>query len=136
MENNSVAEALRALADSESRSGTARLRDVFHEVEAALSAGVSRSSVLETLRRKGFQLTENSFASALYRLRKESREGKIQKPKDNSTAKPSTPAASPQVFTPRESASFGERAPKTEPAKSTADTVRSRRPQIDLDDYT
>ena len=71
MNKNTVAEALRALATSDkSRSETARLRDVFDDVEIALKAGVSRATILETLHDQGFEMTAKSFESAIYRLRK------------------------------------------------------------------
>ncbi len=72
METNSVAEVLRALAKGDkARSETARLRDIFGEVEAALNAGVSRAAVLEALHGQGFTMTPKSFESALYRIRKQ-----------------------------------------------------------------
>jgi|GEM_PF-2084650 len=71
MSKNSVVDALRTLATSDkSRSETARLRDVFDEVEGALKAGVSRAAILETLHEQGFTMTPKSFESALYRLRR------------------------------------------------------------------
>ncbi len=76
MHGNSVAEVLRALAiGDKSRSETARLRDVFDGVEAALSAGVSRAAVLEALHGQGFTITAKSFESALYRIRKKKKGG-------------------------------------------------------------
>lgn len=72
MQKNSVADVLRALATGDkARSETARLRDVFDEVEAALSAGVSRAAVLDALHDQGFTMTLKSFESALYRIRKQ-----------------------------------------------------------------
>lgn len=106
MNKNSVAEALRALAGSQSRSETARLREVFDEVETALSAGVSRTAILETLHSQGFAMTAKSFESALYRLRKQRESGKPLKAKeervDNTAANPTERAAAPQSFTPKE----------------------------------
>jgi hypothetical protein len=76
---------LEVLAQSaDSRSKTARLRDVFEPVEAALGAGVSRAQVLEELNRDGFDMTLASFKSALQRIRKEN-------------AAPLPPVRSPQV---------------------------------------
>jgi len=81
MSKNSVAEALRTLATSDkSRSETARLRDVFGEVEDALKAGVSRAAILETLHAQGFTMTPKSFESALYRLRKQTQSAPTTKP--------------------------------------------------------
>lgn len=67
-----VGEALRSLAmEDSSRSETARLRDVFDDVEAALGRGVRREAVLTLLQEKGFTMTMASFKSALQRIRKE-----------------------------------------------------------------
>lgn len=107
MDKNSVAEALRALAGSESRSETSRLREVFDEVETALSAGVSRTAILETLHEQGFTMTAKSFESALYRLRKQREAGKLPKAKAErvhaslSSAAAETRAAAPQGITPK-----------------------------------
>ena len=106
MNKNSVAEALRALAGSESRSETARLREVFDEVETALSAGVSRTAILETLHEQGFTMTAKSFESALYRLRKQREAGKFPKAKAervhvSASSAAETPAAAPQGLTPK-----------------------------------
>jgi|ThiBio_inoc_biof_1041523.scaffolds.fasta_scaffold00229_41 hypothetical protein len=105
MDKNSVAEALRALAGGEGRSETARLRDVFGEVEAALAAGVSRSAILQTLHEQGFTMTAKSFESALYRLRKQRAAGQLGKPnaaRVHASIPARTPAAAPQVLTPKE----------------------------------
>jgi len=76
MQKNSVIDALRALATGEkARSETARLRDVFNDVEAALSAGVSRAAILETLHSQGFTMTLKSFESAIYRIRQREKKG-------------------------------------------------------------
>jgi len=72
---SSAASALRSLAtDGRGRSNTARLRDVFAEVQAALEAGVRRRTILETLNAEGFKLSLKGFESALYRIRKQNRE--------------------------------------------------------------
>ena len=73
MSRDALSEALRTLiATDTKRSETARLRDVLEDVEAALKAGVSRASILATLQSDEFKftMTEKSFESALYRLRK------------------------------------------------------------------
>ena len=107
MDKNSVAEALRALAGSESRSETSRLREVFDEVETASSAGVSRTAILETLHEQGFTMTAKSFESALYRLRKQREAGKLPKAKAErvhaslSSAAAENRAATPQGLTPK-----------------------------------
>ncbi len=71
MQDNSVAETLRALAASaKGRPEIARLRELIDEIEAALSAGVSRTDIYKALQQHGFTLTQNGFATALYRIRK------------------------------------------------------------------
>ena len=66
----STRETLRELTkNAVGRSETARLNDIFVEVEAALSAGVKRKTVLETLHKDGFKMTLKSFDSAMKRLR-------------------------------------------------------------------
>jgi hypothetical protein len=72
MQKPSIADALRALAtDDTARSETARLRDIIDDIEAALSAGVSRAAILKTLHDQSFTMTAKSFESALYRIRKQ-----------------------------------------------------------------
>jgi hypothetical protein len=71
MTKEEVSARLRALAsDDKKRSETARLRDVFDDVEATLRAGVSQADVLAELHGLGFSMTMASFKSALQRLRK------------------------------------------------------------------
>jgi len=105
MSKTSVVEALRALATSDDRrSETARLRDVFDEVEGALKAGVSRAAILETLHQQGFTMTPKSFESALYRLRR--RRGGTEESErvhaSDSTEKPGRVHAPKPVETPRD----------------------------------
>lgn len=76
VDKEKVSAALRELADEHRgipRSDTARLREVIDDVEEALSAGASHSSVLDTLHNQGFTLTLSSFQSTLARLRRERR---------------------------------------------------------------
>ncbi|MGV1010175.1 MAG: hypothetical protein ACOYBY_16465 [Dermatophilaceae bacterium] len=72
MADNDITQRLRALAsDDKRRPETARLRDIFEEVEATLRAGVSQTDVLAELHAAGFSMTLASFKSALQRIRKE-----------------------------------------------------------------
>lgn len=76
MEQNEVSNRLRALAaDDKRRPETARLRDVFDDVEATLAAGVSQADVLAELHQCGYTMTMASFKSALQRIRKELQKG-------------------------------------------------------------
>jgi hypothetical protein len=71
-DKQSLADQLRKLAAGDQhRSETARLRDVFDEIEAALKAGVSRRAILETLHKNGFTMNLRTFDTALYRIRRE-----------------------------------------------------------------
>lgn len=131
MTKDSVADVLRALATGDkSRSETARLRDIVDEVEAALSAGVSRAAVLEALNGQGFTMTLKSFESALYRIRK----------KRTQPAKLAAKIGHDQIAEP---ASQQTQAPQQEPAKepqaritNPADIRKARRREIDLDELT
>jgi hypothetical protein len=63
--------ALLALSrESDKRSVTARVAEHFAEIEGALSAGVQRTAVLDTLARYGIALSLKNFDNILYRLRK------------------------------------------------------------------
>jgi hypothetical protein len=71
MDKNLISEQLRALAaDTQSRSKTSLLRDVIDDVEFALSAGVSRSRIVEQLAKNGLVFTLPNFENSLYRIRK------------------------------------------------------------------
>jgi hypothetical protein len=60
-----------------SRSETARLREVLDELEAALAAGASHATVLQTLHTQGFTLTASRFERTLARLREEREAGQM-----------------------------------------------------------
>lgn len=88
MSANSISEALSELTKSKNRSLTAQLRDVFDDVEKALSAGVSRAEVLDTLNKQGLEISKDAFGSALYRIRKERKERKEEEDEKVSTKDP------------------------------------------------
>lgn len=72
MNKNEVRERFRSLAmDSPNRPETARLRDIFDDVEVALNARVPQSEVLAELHKFGFKMNIGAFKSALQRIRKE-----------------------------------------------------------------
>jgi len=77
-----IGEALRALSAADAgRSNTARLRDVFDDIEAAIGRGVRHEAILAELKKKGFDMEMTGFRSALQRIRKER-----SKKKDDSNA--------------------------------------------------
>lgn len=91
MTKTSTSDALKALASgTDARSETAKLRDVFDDVENALKAGVKRQAVLETLKDAGINLTLKGFDTALHRIRKQRKKAQEK------------PAATPQSVTPKE----------------------------------
>jgi hypothetical protein len=130
MGEDDIAARLRALAtDDKRRPETARLRDVFNDVEATLKAGVSQADVLAELHKAGFTMTMASFKSALQRIRK----------KQTQPAKPAAKFGHDQA----QPASQPAQAPQEEPAKdpqaritNPADIRKSRRREIDLDDLS
>lgn len=71
MTKKTLSDELKRLAlDDGKRTQTARLGDLFEEIEAALASGVTRASIVETLAKNGFDLPLGSFNSTLHRLRK------------------------------------------------------------------
>jgi hypothetical protein len=81
-----LSDRLRALAqDSEARTQTARLRDVIHDVEHALRAGVGLEAVHAELIADGFTFTIAGFKSALKRIRDSS--GDVQRSPATQTAR-------------------------------------------------
>jgi hypothetical protein len=71
MGDNNISEKLKALSQGKNRSATARLREIFVEIEAALRSGVRRKDVHQALSESGFEITFESFELAIYRIRKE-----------------------------------------------------------------
>lgn len=82
MDDNNISEVLNALAKGKNRPATARLREIFNEIEAALRAGVRRKDVHHALTKSGFAISFESFELAIYRIRKE--RGKKKQPPDKS----------------------------------------------------
>jgi hypothetical protein len=70
MDKQVASERLRALAsDDKKRSKAARLRDVIDDVEAALSAGISRADVVAELAALDLEMSLATFGTTLTRLR-------------------------------------------------------------------
>ena len=70
LDNTVIHQQLQTAATQDpTRSQTARLLDYLDSIETALNSGVSRASVIEILSANGFEITLNSFASALRRVR-------------------------------------------------------------------
>jgi deoxyribodipyrimidine photolyase len=72
MDDNNLSEALQTLAKGKNRPATARIREIFNEIEAALNAGVRRKDIHKALTENGFDgLSFEGFELAIYRIRKE-----------------------------------------------------------------
>ena len=100
MDKKAIAERLRALAsDDNKRSKAARLRDVIDDVEFALAAGVTRSSVLEELAAHGLEMTLATFDTTLKRIRQKRNKTSITSVKSisQSQGQPTKPHEVPPV---------------------------------------
>lgn len=132
MSKDDIAARMRALAtDDKRRSETARLRESFDEVEAALKAGAPQAEVLAELHAAGFTMTMASFKSALQRIRKE-RAG--DRPARRSAAPAPAPLRhdeKPPASPPAENAREGDK-PKTR-ITNPADVRKARKRDIDLE---
>ena len=76
MDSENISDKLNALANGKNRSATARLREIFDDIEKALHAGAHRKDVYQTLIENGFEITFESFELAVYRIRKKRKEQK------------------------------------------------------------
>lgn len=72
MEKDKTIEILRALASgTDSRSESARLKEIIEDIESVLKAGVKRQVVLNVLHEHyGFKMSMSGFEKALRKLRK------------------------------------------------------------------
>lgn len=69
--SKTLTEKLEALAvGKEQRSQTARLREIYPQIEKSLKSGVNRQAVLDVLNSEGFTLSMSTFEKTLYRIRK------------------------------------------------------------------
>lgn len=62
---------LSLLSERKKRTKISQIREIFDEIETALSSGVSRAIVVEKLNEAGIEISFSSFASALHVIRKE-----------------------------------------------------------------
>ena len=101
MDKKAASQKLRELAsDDEHRSKAARFRDVYDDVEAALSAGVSRERVRTELGRLGLQMTPATFYTTLSRIRRGTKTmAQNPVPRSSDNAAPIVTAPDPQSVT-------------------------------------
>ena len=77
MDDENISEKLKELARGKNRSATARIREIFDEIEVALSARARRKDVYKALINVGYEITFESFELAIYRIRKERKKRNI-----------------------------------------------------------
>lgn len=71
MNSTKISEQLRKLAtDNEKRTKSARLNDIFEDIEFALNNGIPRQIIVDLLNENGLEISLKSFESTLARLRK------------------------------------------------------------------
>lgn len=80
MDNTNISEKLKALAQGKNRSNTAKLREIFSQIEEALNAGALRTDVYQALKESGFSFSFASFELAIYRIRKEMKKQNMSVP--------------------------------------------------------
>jgi len=72
MDTNSTKKLLISLlSERDKRTKISQIREIFDEIETALSSGVSRSVVVNKLNEAGIKISFNTFKSALQVIRKE-----------------------------------------------------------------
>ena len=73
--------ALRALADCPSnRTKVARLRELYGEIEAARSAGVTMVKIVESLNKSGLEITYAQLQTMIHRFKQEAKKTNIAVP--------------------------------------------------------
>ena len=93
MSDQQISSKLRAIADGPKKTDTARLRDIFDDVEYAL-ARKTQSDVLSILHEEGFKFTEAGFRYSLAKIRRERGTGRMSKKKEEKQQEP-TPTPTP-----------------------------------------
>jgi len=73
---NELVEGLKLAAQGNSRSKTARLREIFDEVEAAKAAGLSLKTIVDVLESRGLKFNLETFVNIRHRIKNERRNGK------------------------------------------------------------
>lgn len=71
MENPAARALAELVATDPNRSKIGRMRELLPSIEAAIAAGVSTKKIVETLCSQSLDVTQQSFYTMLYRLRKE-----------------------------------------------------------------
>lgn len=92
MSDQQISSRLREVASGPKKTETARLRDIFDDVEHALLRK-TQSEVLSILHEGGFKFTEAGFRYSLAKIRRERGTGRIAKKKGDKQQEPPPPTA-------------------------------------------
>lgn len=79
MDEEAILEDLAQLHKTATRSKTSRLRDLYDQVEALRSRGITHAKIISVLNKHGMEFTLKSFEVTFYRIKKE-REKKFDQP--------------------------------------------------------
>ncbi|WP_242201849.1 MULTISPECIES: hypothetical protein [unclassified Pseudomonas] len=80
--------------DNQTRSYTAQIRELYEAIETALNSGVKRTVIHQKLVESGMSISLRHFDQALYRIRKNQKQGRVSrkhmplKANNNSPSKP------------------------------------------------
>lgn len=81
MGKEKIKEVMQALSEgSANRTAIGRIRDIFDDIEIALSAGVKREAIWKALDKEGIKMPLKTFESAIFRIRKERGEKQKHQP--------------------------------------------------------
>ena len=89
MSDQQISSRLREIASGPKKTETARLRDIFDDVEHALMRK-TQSEVLSILHEGGFKFTEAGFRYSLAKIRRERGTGRMAKKKGDKQQEPPT----------------------------------------------
>lgn len=121
---NKLVEALRLVARGNSRSKTARLREIFDEVEAARAAGVSHKQIVATLESQGLVFDQGTFEITRYRIAKE-RRAENQQPAQKTTERVNQIPARPLTGANHGNGDMPKEQKQTTPATSGENPLRA-----------
>jgi|GEM_PF-1468585 len=71
MNDKEIFEEFDHLRESGSRSKTARLRDLYDQIEQLRNMGFSRATILKAMKKHGLEFDLDTFARTYYRIKKE-----------------------------------------------------------------
>jgi hypothetical protein len=150
MSEKEISGILKDLAANKKRTETAKLREIFDDVNFAIQSGVSQETILEQLKKIGFTFGINGFKYSFNKIRKERGVPPLRKKKGEKsgvTKKEQAPApttktktATTQQLVESESGVFEPAAETSQQTQARitnpAEIRRSRRREVNLDELT